>query len=60
LNHDLASEFQAILMYIQYSATLAGPYRTELRALFQAEIADEQGHAPFLADKIEAGVLVEC
>jgi len=47
-------------MYIQYSATLAGPYRTELRALFQAEIADEQGHAPFLADKIEAGVLVEC
>jgi len=31
---------------------LTGPYRRELRALFQAEIADEQGHAQFLADKI--------
>jgi bacterioferritin len=52
LNHDLAGEYQAILMYIQYSAKLTGPYRRELRALFQAEIADEQGHAQFLADKI--------
>jgi bacterioferritin len=54
LNHDLAGEYQAILMYIQYSAKLTGPYRRELRALFQAEIADEQGHAQFLADKIAA------
>lgn len=52
LNKDLAGEYQAILMYIQYSAKLTGPYRRELRALFQAEIADEQGHAQFLADKI--------
>jgi bacterioferritin len=52
LNNDLAGEYQAILMYIQYSAKLTGPYRRELRALFQAEIADEQGHAQFLADKI--------
>lgn len=52
LNHDLAGEYEAILMYIQYSAKLTGPYRRELRALFQAEIADEQGHAQFLADKI--------
>jgi bacterioferritin len=52
LNHDLAGEYQAILMYIQYSAKLTGPYRRELRSLFQAEIADEQGHAQFLADKI--------
>src|SRR5277367_1986523 len=52
LNHDLAGEYQAIMMYIQYSAKLTGPYRRELRALFQAEIADEQGHAQFLADKI--------
>lgn len=28
--------------------------RRELRALFQAEIGDEQGHAQFLADKISA------
>jgi bacterioferritin len=35
-----------------HSAKLTGSYRRELRALFQAEIADEQGHAQFLADKI--------
>jgi bacterioferritin len=52
LNHDLAGEYQAIVMYTQYSAKLTGPYRRELRALFQAEIADEQRHAQFLADKI--------
>jgi bacterioferritin len=52
LNHDLAGEYQAIVMYTQYSAKLTGPYRRELRALFQAEIPDEQGHAQFLADKI--------
>ena len=54
LNRDLAGEYQAILMYTHYSAELTGPYRRELRALFQAEIADEQGHAQFLADKIAA------
>jgi bacterioferritin len=54
LNHDLAGEYQAILMYVHYSAKITGPYRRELRALFQTEIADEQGHAQFLADKIVA------
>src|ERR1700685_2953226 len=54
LNHDLAGEYQAIVMYTHYSAKLTGPYRRELRALFQAEIPDEQGHAQFLADKIAA------
>jgi bacterioferritin len=54
LNHDLAGEYQAILMYTHYSAKLTGPYRRELRALFQVEIVDEQGHAQFLADKIAA------
>jgi bacterioferritin len=54
LNNDLAGEYQAILMYTHYSANLTGPYRRELRALFQAEIGDEQGHAQFLADKIAA------
>lgn len=52
LNEDLAGELQAIAMYIQYSALLQGPYRKELRALFQAEIPDEQRHAQFLSDKI--------
>jgi bacterioferritin len=54
LNHDLAGEYQAILMYIHYSAKLTGPFRRELRSLFQAKIADEQGHAQFLSDKIAA------
>lgn len=52
LNEDLAGELQAVIMYLHYSATLTGPYRKELRALFQAEIADEQSHAQFLSDKI--------
>src|SRR5580765_3046892 len=54
LNHDLAGEYQAILMYTHYSAKLTGPYRRALRVLFQAEIGDEQSHAQFLADKIAA------
>src|SRR5687767_10886833 len=54
LNEDLAGEYQAVLMYTNYSARLTGPYRKELRDLFQAEITDELGHAQFLADKIAA------
>jgi bacterioferritin len=54
LNSDLAGELQAVLMYTGYSASLTGPYRKELRSLFQAEIGDELGHAQFLADKIAA------
>jgi len=54
LNEDLAGELQAVIMYLNYSATLTGPYRKELRALFQTEITDEQGHAQFLSDKIAA------
>ena len=54
LNEDLAGEYQAVLMYSNYAAKLTGPFRNELRALFQAEIADELGHAQFLADKIAA------
>src|SRR5215213_7550277 len=48
LNSDLAGEYQAILMYTHYAAMLTGPFRKELRSLFQGEIADEQGHAQFL------------
>lgn len=54
LNEDLAGEYQAVLMYSNYAAKLTGPFRNELRALFHAEIADELGHAQFLADKIAA------
>ena len=41
-------------MYIHFSAKLTGPFRRGLRALFQAEVADEQRHAQFLSDKIAA------
>lgn len=54
LNRDLAGEYQAVLMYTHYSAMLTGPFRRELRSLFQAEVADELGHAQFLSDKIAA------
>jgi len=54
LNRDLAGEYQAIVMYTHYSAKITGPYRRELRALFQAKIVEEQAHAQFLADKIAA------
>lgn len=54
LNQDLASEYAAIIQYIQYSAKVRGPWRTELRTFFQAEIADEQLHAQYLADRIAA------
>jgi bacterioferritin len=54
LNHDLAGEYQAMMTYIHYSAELTGPFREELRQLFQGEIPDEQRHAQFLADKIAA------
>jgi len=54
LNQDLAGELKAVAMYTYYSAMLTGPFRRDLRALFLAEIADEQGHAQFLSDKIAA------
>jgi bacterioferritin len=52
LNEDLAGEYQAIIMYVTYAATVTGPYRPTLKAFFQSEIAGELGHAQFLAEKI--------
>lgn len=52
LNHDLANELQAVIMYTVYSAQVKGPYRPQLVAFMQAEIADELMHAQYLADKI--------
>ena len=54
LNQDLAGELQAITQYITYAAKVTGPYRPQLAQFFVAEIADEQGHAQFLANKIVA------
>lgn len=54
LNDDLAGELSAIIQYITYAAKATGPYRPQLAAFFLAEVADEQTHAQFLADKIVA------
>lgn len=52
LNSDLAAEYAAIIQYTHYAAKVTGPYRQELRTLFQQEATAEQGHAQYLADQI--------
>ena len=52
LNEDLAGEYQAIIMYVTYTATVTGPHRPMLKTFFSAEVPEELGHAQFLADKI--------
>ena len=54
LNEDLAGELSAIIQYITYAAKATGPYRPQLAAFFLTEVADEQLHAQFLANKIVA------
>ncbi|HVS65673.1 MAG TPA: ferritin-like domain-containing protein [Thermoanaerobaculia bacterium] len=54
LNQDLAGELGAIIQYIVYAAKATGPYRPQLAQFFLAEVADEQAHAQFLANKIVA------
>lgn len=54
LNQDLANELSAIAQYITYAAKATGPYRPQLAAFFLEEVADEQLHAQFLANKIVA------
>lgn len=54
LNEDLSGELSAIIQYITYAAKVTGPYRPQLSEFFLAEVADEQGHAQFLANKIVA------
>ena len=54
LNEDLAGELGAIIQYITYAAKATGPYRPQLSQFFLDEVADEQMHAQFLANKIVA------
>jgi bacterioferritin len=54
LNQDLAGEFSAIIQYLTYAAKATGPYRPQLAQFFLTEVADEQAHAQFLANKIVA------
>ena len=54
LNEDLAVELGAIIQYTTYAAKATGPYRPQLAQFFLTEVADEQLHAQFLANKIVA------
>lgn len=54
LNEDLAGELSAIIQYITYAAKATGPYRPQLTQFFLAEVADEQLHAQYLANKVVA------
>ena len=54
LNEDLAGELGAIIQYLIYAAKVNGPYRPQLVQFFLTEVADEQIHAQFLANKIVA------
>lgn len=54
LNEDLAGELSAIIQYTTYAAKATGPYRPQLAQFFLAEVADEQLHAQYLANKIVA------
>ena len=54
LNGDLSREYQAIITYIQYAASVTGPHRQELKNFFLGEVPDETMHAQYLADKIAA------
>lgn len=54
LNEDLAGELSAVIQYTCYAAKATGPYRPQLSQFFLAEVADELGHAQFLANKIVA------
>lgn len=54
LNEDLAGELGAIIQYLTYAAKVNGPYRPQLAQFFLTEVADEQMHAQFLANKIVA------
>ncbi len=54
LNEDLAAEYQAIIMYNTYAASVSGPHRESLKEFFTAEITGELEHAKLLANKIAA------
>ncbi len=54
LNDDFAGELGAIIQYLTYAAKASGPFRPQLAQFFLQEVADEQLHAQFLANKIVA------
>ncbi|MBO8156199.1 MAG: ferritin-like domain-containing protein [Bacillaceae bacterium] len=53
LNEDLANEYAAVIMYTYNAAVVSGLYRQVLKPFFEGEIADENGHALYLSEKIK-------
>lgn len=54
LNEALSYEYQAVIMYTTYAATVSGIHRGELKEFFLTELEDEQSHARMLANKVDA------
>jgi bacterioferritin len=52
LNHALNREVSTFLRYMMSAAKIKGAQWTTVRDLYTAEVADEVGHATYLADKI--------
>lgn len=54
LSEALRYEYQSVVMYNTYAATVSGIHRGELKEFFEGELPDELGHARYLANKISA------
>ena len=52
LNHALNREVSTFLRYILQTAAIKGMEWAPVRALYEADVADEVGHAQYLANKI--------
>jgi bacterioferritin len=53
LNEDLAREYQAVIMYVNFSQVMKGPEYMSLAEEFAAEAQEELGHALILAKQID-------
>jgi bacterioferritin len=52
LNNAMNREVSTFLRYMLQAASIKGAEWDSVRKLYQAEVADEVGHAQYLADKI--------
>lgn len=54
LNKDLSHEYGAMIQYTYSASVVSGIARSSLKSFFEEEIADEQGHALYLSEKIKS------
>jgi len=52
LNHALNREVSTFLRYMLQASSIKGAQWDSVRKMYQTEVADEVGHAQYLADKI--------